>query len=396
MKSNNKINVLIIGAGMYVCGRGTQSYGTVLPAIMKAYKNGLLDKVLIATSSPESLIEFDQRVKKLQKLIGVNINYIGYPKQKRDKSAYIKAIEDLPNPGAVIIVTPDHLHTEMALQAIEQKKHVLVVKPLAPTVNEVYKLIDAANKQNIYGAVEFHKRWDLANLKILSELAAGTIGDPLYFHVEFSQRKIIPQKFFRSWVSETNIFQYLGVHYVDIIYFITKALPLRVLAIGQSRWLIKHGINTYDSIQVLIEWSEGFTSSLLVNWIDPNCNSALSQQLIKVVGTKGRIESNQTERGFRLTTDEKGERQINPYFCQPFLDFEDNHISYSGYGIDSIFQFLKDVLDISTGQKSPADLNGKRPTFREALVSTAVLEAARISLEKKNMWIYFDDRLRPV
>ena len=38
---------------------------------------------------------------------------------------------------------------------------------------------------------------------------------------------------------QTNILQYLGVHYVDIIRFVTDAIPIRVMAIGQKKWLIK-------------------------------------------------------------------------------------------------------------------------------------------------------------
>ncbi len=30
-----KINILIIGAGLYVCGKGTNGYGTILPAIFQ-------------------------------------------------------------------------------------------------------------------------------------------------------------------------------------------------------------------------------------------------------------------------------------------------------------------------------------------------------------------------
>jgi len=30
-----KLDILIIGAGMYVCGKGTDGFGTVLPAIFQ-------------------------------------------------------------------------------------------------------------------------------------------------------------------------------------------------------------------------------------------------------------------------------------------------------------------------------------------------------------------------
>ena len=40
--------------------------------------------------------------------------------------------------------------------------------------------------------VEFHKRWDQSNLVLRDRLAAGEIGVPLYFHIEYSQRKCNP------------------------------------------------------------------------------------------------------------------------------------------------------------------------------------------------------------
>ena len=30
-----KIDIVVIGAGLYVCGKGTEGYGTILPAIFE-------------------------------------------------------------------------------------------------------------------------------------------------------------------------------------------------------------------------------------------------------------------------------------------------------------------------------------------------------------------------
>jgi predicted dehydrogenase len=393
---NLKINLLIIGTGMYVCGRGTDSYGAILPAVMQSYKLGHLDNVLIASKTRESFKDFDTKVHELRLLLGTDFPYTQYPTQKEtDPTAYRSALQNLPQPGAVIIVTPDHLHTEMALAGIENGKHILIVKPLAPTVSEAYQLIQAAGNAGVYGAVEFHKRWDWANLKLLHALNRKVVGDPLYFHVEYSQRKSIPTQAFSSWINHTNIFQYLGVHYADIIHFVTHDTPTRLIAVGQKKYLTKRGISTYDSIQVLVEWSEGFVSTFLTNWIDPENNSAMSNQKIKIVGTKGRLESNQTARGIRLDTDSEGLEEVNPYFCQPYPDLNTGQIEYRGYGIDSIMQFLKDVLAITRGECSPGDFEGRRPTFRDALVSTAIVEAVNMSLEHDSGWVYFDDDVEP-
>ena len=34
-----KIDIVVIGAGLYVCGKGTDGYGTILPAIFEWKRN---------------------------------------------------------------------------------------------------------------------------------------------------------------------------------------------------------------------------------------------------------------------------------------------------------------------------------------------------------------------
>ena len=101
-------------------------------------------------------------------------------------------------------------------------------------MDEAEKLVSMAKKNNVYGAVEFHKRWDRQNRILRDEYQAGKLGIPLFTWTEYSQRESIPSRVFRSWVEKTNILQYLGVHYVDIIRFITGAIPVRVMATGQK------------------------------------------------------------------------------------------------------------------------------------------------------------------
>jgi hypothetical protein len=41
------LNALVIGGGMYVTGRGTSSYGTIMPALLEARKLGQIGKIAI-------------------------------------------------------------------------------------------------------------------------------------------------------------------------------------------------------------------------------------------------------------------------------------------------------------------------------------------------------------
>lgn len=395
MKNQSPLNVLVVGAGMYVCGRGTDSYGTILPALYRAKKEGLVSGASIAATNPQSISVLTEKIRALDRIFGFDLKVDLYPKAKakrKDHQAYRKALQKEQKPDCAIVSVPDHLHFEITGHLIKQGLHCLVVKPLAPTVAEVRELTHLAEIGGVYGAVEFHKRYDRSNLKLRDTIRQGLVGDPLYCVVEYSQRKSIPIEAFKDWVSHTNILQYLGIHYIDIIYFATGAIPRRVMAVGQKQFLISHGVDSYDSIQCMTEWEMAngskFTSTILTNWIDPETTSAMSDQKIKVIGTKGRYEADQKCRGVRIVTDNDGIQEPNPDFSACYGTPGEDDFSFQGYGIESIQQFLRDVRKIRDGELTPGDLEGQRPTFREALVPTLVLEAANESLGKDGAWVW--------
>lgn len=385
------LNVLVVGTGMYVCGRDTDGFGTILPALYEWKRREKLGDVYIAGAHPEGLKVARDKIRELNQLTGIAMAPKFFPEDNRyNPFSYRDAIRMIPRPACAVIAVPDNLHREVAGSAIEEGMHTLVVKPLAPTVKEALELIALQDRKQVYCAVEFHKRFDRSNLKLKDAIAQGTVGIPLYFVVEYSQRKSVPSEHFKSWVDTTNVFQYLGVHYVDIIYFVTGAKPKRVMAVGQKNWLLSMGVNAYDSVEALIDWvmpSGGtFTSVLTTSWVDPETTSAMSDQKIKVVGTKGRYEADQKRRGVFLVADQRGIEEPNPDFCTAYGSCR-GEVSFRGYGIDSVSEFLGDVSLVVMGLMKKESLEGKRPTFRDSVVSTSVIEAVKQSLESNNGWI---------
>jgi len=390
--TNKKLlNILVIGTGVYVCGRGTDGYGTIMPAIYEWARCGYLGDIYIAGTSIEGINTVKGKIEKLNGLFGFDIEPKYFPGPDTcGPEVYKAAIREIPRPACAIVVVPDNLHRKIAVDTVGNNIHTLVVKPLAPTLKEVVELIELQGRCGVYCAVEFHKRLDRSNLKLRDTVLSGKIGDPLYFVVEYSQRKSIPEEKFKRWVEDTNIFQYLGIHYVDIIYFVTGAIPRRVMAIGQKSYLATRGIDNYDSIQVVVEWEMPsgalFSSVFITNWIDPESSSAMSSQSIKVIGTKGRYEADQKNRGICVTSDKEGVEELNPDFCSMYGS-RNGDISFQGYGIDSITGFLNDVTMIENGQLKVEDLDCKRPTFKESIVPTVIIEAVNRSITENGRWI---------
>ncbi len=385
------MNIIVIGSGMYVSGRGTKDHGTILPAIFEfKRKTNKFLKLTIIGKNAKNLFSVKNKVKEISKLSGVKIDCNYFPKNNlNDDKAYLKAINAIAKPACAIVAVPDNLHFQVTKACLNKGLHTMVVKPLTSKVKEAKILHKLAQKNNLYGVVEFHKRWDKQNMLLKDTFRKGELGNPLYTWTEYSQQKIIPTKIFKNWVEKTNILQYLGIHYIDIVRFITGAIPKSVMAIGQKNFLRKLNIKNYDSIQSIINWKmqngNQFTQTLITNWIDPLTTSAMSNQKIKFVGTKGNFDSDQKNRGISINIDEKNLQQPNPDFCKQY-GYKNGEITWQGYGIDSINTFLKDVFDIVNQKQKISHINKIRPTFKEGIISTAVIESANKSLKDKSKW----------
>ena len=385
------LNILVIGNGMYSTGRGTDGFGTILPAINEYRRSGnKVESLHIVGTRVQSSIQAKEKSEEFKLLAGSDISIKFSPTDEDEVDEFKKAINEIQKPACAIIAVPDHLHHEIAKTCLENNLHCLIVKPFTPKLSEARELTSLAEKKGLVAWVEFHKRWDRSNILLRDSYSSGELGELLYCIVEYSQRKSIPIDSFKEWSSQTNILNYLGVHYVDLVRFITRALPKRVSANGQEYFLKDKGINTYDAIECSIEWEtidkRSFIQTIFTNWIDPENSSAASDQKIKLIGTKGRIESDQKNRGVYLNTDDQSPQAINPYFCLPFKN-DLNKLQWSGYGIESFEAFLSTVSSVISREILIKNIPDSRPTFKESIISTSVLEAAKDSLENNSEWV---------
>jgi predicted dehydrogenase len=387
------MRVLVIGAGMYVLGRGTAGLGTVLPALAEASKRIEIEGVTVCSTSEQGRADVERAAVEVNRRLGTDLAV--------EHRVLRQVLQDGSSATAydcAIVSVPDDQHFEIGRRVLEAGLHCLMVKPFVLTLQEARQLIALAEKRRLYGAVEFHKRFDEANRIVRRLFHEGRLGTLAYATVEYSQRITVPRDVFASWAARTNIFQYLGVHYVDLLDFITGYRPRRVAAIGHRGVLDGLGIDTYDSVHVLLLWEhphrrgEGFVSQFAVGWIDPELSSAMSDQRYVLVGSTGRIECDQKNRGLRMVSSSRGVEDINPYFSE-YLAGPGGSVEFSGYGYQSIERFLLDVRDLVKGRIDPSGLEGFRPTFRSSLSSTAVLQAVRESLDSGSEWKDVDELL---
>ena len=81
---------------------------------------------------------------------------------------------------AVVIATPPTLHGPLALEAIAAGVHVLVEKPLAPTVEEGQAMVSAAEKKGVTLMVGHTFEYHSAVWELRSMVQRGDLGDLYY------------------------------------------------------------------------------------------------------------------------------------------------------------------------------------------------------------------------
>ena len=84
---------------------------------------------------------------------------------------------DHPDIDAVIVSTPPDVHEEVALAALECGKHVLSEKPLAPTVDACFGLLQTAQQRGLTLATGFNQRYFPAIKFVKHTVESGEIGE---------------------------------------------------------------------------------------------------------------------------------------------------------------------------------------------------------------------------
>jgi predicted dehydrogenase len=128
----------------------------------------------------------------------------------------------------VSIVTPPHLHAEMAIAALEAGKHVLCEKPTALNAEQARRMLDAANAHPNQFALIDHELRFLPSLVRMRELVAqGAIGTVNYvFGTIMGSSRSDAKRAWNWWSDEASgggLLGAVGSHQMDIVRFALNA-----------------------------------------------------------------------------------------------------------------------------------------------------------------------------
>ena len=107
-----------------------------------------------------------------------------------------------PEVDLVVILTPNHLHKDFAIKALEADKHVVVEKPFTPTTKDADELIALAQKKNKIISVNHNRRWDSDFLTIEKLVRENKLGKVVEFESHFDRFRAEIKD---SWKEEKEI-----------------------------------------------------------------------------------------------------------------------------------------------------------------------------------------------
>ena len=304
-------------------------------------------------------------------------------------------------PDVLFVATPDHVHAQPILDALDAGCDVITEKPLCLTTSEADQIIAKAKERGRIVAVDMHKRYDpfIREMMLKAPEQYGPINrvravleEPLEVSTEIF-----------AWAEQSNPFAYVGCHWLDVVHHYMKVKPVSVFASGQKNLLLnwdKHhaevakrrgvepstfkrpySINTWDSIDVAVTYNNGMRGDYNNNWINPAEFEGAVNQEIELYGIYGRGCVDQQDRGYREAIIGDGSRTRNPSFGGRIRHHGGN-LEIFGYGKASIAAGLLAIIRRRLLGESAEELDETYPTAASQRDIVQVIEAAGIVAEK--------------
>lgn len=196
--------------------------------------------------------------------------------------------------NVVVINTPNHLHLEQTLAALDAGKHVLLQKPVAAQLAEAEAIAQATAQAAQRGLssglyLSYFDQPLMHDLRALN--VAGWFGEITHLYARLMHRGGLAvsrqlqqgQTNWRASLAQTGggCFIQLAVHYVHLFKWMLNAQVTRVMAMAKN--LHCPGIEGEDLACAILEFSNGALATLDMAW-----NTAGEQ--LSLHGTRGTVE----------------------------------------------------------------------------------------------------------
>ncbi|MBC7778726.1 MAG: Gfo/Idh/MocA family oxidoreductase [Proteobacteria bacterium] len=193
-----------------------------------------------------------------------------------------------PEVDAVIVATSEGEHVAPLLQAIAARKPVLVEKPLALTLADADRVIDAAEAAAVDVRVGYSRRYKDRYLIAKEQVAKGRIGRVLGASARVYNSRAQALAMLGRNAHATPVVDAL-TYYVDLLaWFIDGEALSEVYARGQKGVLAAAGHAADDVDYALLTYADGTVVNLSVSYALPSQYPALGHAArVELIGDQG-------------------------------------------------------------------------------------------------------------
>ena len=183
-------------------------------------------------------------------------------------SDYHKLLAERNDIDAVVVITPSFLHADVTVAALDRGLPVLCEKPMATTVEDANRMIDASKKAGKLLYIGFQKRLVPSTMKMHELAAAGEIGPIEMVSANLFRGDWNPQswKYTDPKTGVATNWRYLthtegsalledGIHEMDSLNWIINGKVARVMASGGNNVFKQR--ETIDNAAIVVEYESG-------------------------------------------------------------------------------------------------------------------------------------------
>ena len=183
----------------------------------------------------------------------------------------------MPEVDAVIIALPPALHASAAIAALNQGKHVYVEKPLATSVNDASRVLEAARRSGLIAMMGFNYRHNPLVQRARSAIGAGAVGTPVSVRTVFTTPARAIPAWKRQRESGGGVLLDLAVHHIDLIRFLLGTEVAHVSADVLS------ARSEHDTVTLQMGLTNGCLAQVMCSL------STIDDDRIEIHGSAGRL-----------------------------------------------------------------------------------------------------------
>ena len=251
-----------------VVGGGMITQVQVLPSLYHMQREGTIGEIAVSAlnGAPLKTLAEDETLRNAcpYQSFTPYPDYTRVNLEEQFPMLFEEVLDRMPPRNIVFIALPDQLHYKAIKKGLEAGQHVITVKPLVLKHEQAVELEKLALDKGLFVGIEYHKRFDDRALMARRIYREGRLGEFRLGQASMVEPWYYRDSNFMNWCTceNSDMFTYVGCHYVDQVHFITGLMPVEVSVYGI--------VNEYPNGNKGYLWTDG-----RVIWSNGGCLSVI-------------------------------------------------------------------------------------------------------------------------